>query len=1023
MNPSHHPLPVLRLPSALLRFWPAGGDDSQARQLARTFAGQPGVVQLEERLLAILPEKARENIFDDALAIGQAMLAELRRLGSADEISGILIFPGDLRVDGASNGGSVTAIEDELIVDLREKSPRFKSPGLFLTGYAASWLRGRFQFDSAGLFDGPSGRRVPIHRVLGEAPQLGPWHNPELLGRQVKVQRPDVRMSLEAAKEGVLRINGPLGTGKSHLAWHFLLDQEGPKLWFRVRRSLFGTAGLARRLVTELQKLAPESLPADGGELRQPENLTPVRAAELLSVWLDNTCRQLGATLWIACDVIQSAVDEDLDLLANLLARRGSVFRMLLISRSGGPVISQLVDLPQVEVPPMSEEEYGSLCQQMFAGLSMGDAIENRMREAANGYPFALEEGLTDLVHRGLVKRVYGSFFYSGPSDIDYNPSRRLVRHVAAEVERLGESLPLRILAAAGQAVPPEALTDACNSFGVEMAPGWHHAFTGAGWLGPSSSAWGEGLDFVCPAYGRSLLDTVAEESVEHLRQALGQAMISETSQQELTWQTYQLMEGSVEAVSSLIQLSKKADTPEARQELFQALEKEYRLHVSRSGDPATELEILWKLLPLGHRIGRLNQLEKELSRALELAVNDPTRFAALALVKAEHDQDEGRPQEAIKGVQSALMAAEGGDDQRRALIVIRLGVLFLRQERMDDVRRIFGDLLRLAGKTSVGATCRYHLGEAALFERDLEKAEKYHRRALKYRREHGPVKAQSASLSANGNVALAIGDYPTALSHFQEAEKILSGEGPEELATALLGQGRVRGMLGHATAGSAPLRRALEILEDRGTRVDIEVARMALARNHFDLEQYGKALELAREAHFKLSLLPASSLLADGAQLIGEILFQMQQPEEAEDHFKDAMRLHFKQGRRQSAAFDSSWLLELALARADRPEITRRSTDLEPVVEGLVNPIHGELLHFRLFKAFWWLRERGEATRDPIEYLRAGHRELMRKLGYLDPQDRNEFLFNVKGNQDILNKAVEHDLSMPSFSGAALVS
>ena len=119
---------------------------------------------------------------------------------------------------------------------------------------------------------------------------------------------------------------------------------------------------------------------------------------------------------------------------------------------------------------------------------------------------------MTDLVHRGMIRRVYGSFFYSGPTDVGYEPSRRLVRHVTAEVERIGNSLPLRILAAAEQAVPASHLVTACAGFGVELAPGWDGTFTSSGWLSKAESVWGEGLAFTCPAYRQALFETIRAE-------------------------------------------------------------------------------------------------------------------------------------------------------------------------------------------------------------------------------------------------------------------------------------------------------------------------------------------------------------------------------------------------------------------------------------------------------------------------------------------------------------------------------
>jgi tetratricopeptide (TPR) repeat protein len=1018
-------LPALQLPSAFLSFWPAGdpaaGDpagDARMVQVIRAYADRQGVAQLDERTLALVPEQSREHVFDDALGLGKAILAHLKKIGAEGEVAGVLVYPGELRVDGTS----LSAIDDELMSDLAKRPPRFKSLGMFLTGYAARWLRSRFQFDSAGLYEGPSGRRVPMHRVLGEAPLLSPWHNPELLGRQVKVVRPQVHLDLQRSNDGVLRVLGPLGSGKSHAVWHFLLEQEGPKLWFRVRRSLFGTAGLARRLVTELHRLAPESLPAgSGGELRRPEALTPLRAAELLSVWLDNTCQQLGATLWIVCDVVQSAVEGDLDLLANLLDRRKAVFRMLLISRSGGGLISQLDDLPQMVIPPMDEEELESLSEQLFNGLSLDQAIAERLTEASGGSPFALEEGLTDMVHRGLIRRVYGSFFYSGPSDTLYTPSRRLVRHVTAEIERLGHSLPLRILAAAEQAVPVSHLETACATFGVELPPGWETAFTGSGWLTHADSAWGEGLSFLCPAYRQALGETVSADSIENLRQALGQAMVSDTtSSQDLTWQTYQLMAGTEDALHSLLRLSKNANTAAAREEIFEALEREYRLHRSRDGDESTELDLLWKLLPLGHRLGKLSQLEDELERSLQLASGDETRFAALALVKAEHDQSQGRHRDAIKGIQAALLASEGADDPRRALILLRLGKILVRQEESGQVRRLFTDLLGLAGSSALGASCHFYLGEAALLERDLAAAEAHHEKALTMRRQQDQPKPLAASLAANAAVTLTGGNYPGAFQLYSQAKEILA-DSDDELADILLGMGRAQGHLGDSTAATPNLRRALELRQARGYPADIASARLALAKNHLDLGHLDLGLKEARRAHFDLSLLPTSTELGNAALLLGQVLFHSRQPEEAEDCFREACRVHLRYKRRQAVALDSSWLLQLALERNDKSEILSRSAELESMAE-IGDPIQGDMVFYRLFLAFEWLRKRGTAARDPIEYLRGAHRELMRKLGFLEPQMRHQFLFNVREHQELLNAAAENQISMPSFSATAII-
>ena len=94
----------------------------------------------------------------------------------------------------------------------------------------ADTTEARFRFYSAGLVIGTVG-----HILAGEA-ELA---NGQLDAALAKDSDANLRAHaplLEVASQGVLRILGPMGSGKSHAVWHYLLEQEGPKLWFRVGR-------------------------------------------------------------------------------------------------------------------------------------------------------------------------------------------------------------------------------------------------------------------------------------------------------------------------------------------------------------------------------------------------------------------------------------------------------------------------------------------------------------------------------------------------------------------------------------------------------------------------------------------------------------------------------------------------------------------------------------------------------------------------------------------------------------------
>jgi hypothetical protein len=187
-------------------------------------------------------------------------------------------------------------------------------------------------------------------------------------------------------------------------------------------------------------------------------------------------------------------------------------------------------------------------------------------------------------------------------------------------------------------------------------------------------------------------------------------------------------------------------------------------------------------------------------------------------------------------------------------------------------------------------------------------------------------------------------------------------------------------------------------------------------------LEKLDEALTEARLAYFRLCLLPPSSLRGDAERLLGRILLRQRQKEEALERFQDAQSTHLARRNTLAAAVNTSWLLELAIQRNDQAAIVDYTTELADTLEDLPHPLHGELLHFRLYRAFHWLRERSAPAHDPIEYLRKAYQELIRKTGFLAPQLRHRFLFSIREHQDLLNAATAQQIPLPAFSPVAVM-
>lgn len=1018
----------LKLPVAFLRFWPGDGDHQWALVVAEKFARTPGIAHLENGLFAALPTSGHGDVFETAIRLGGLLLGRLLRGGTGREISGILIFPGEIVV----RGKQLEVVDEMLLADLDKKAPHLPPQGLFLTGYSTSSLTQRYRFEGVDLYNAPSGRRFQFFRLLGEMkPSARPWHNPEVLGRVVEaIPRHEAESGFAARIEeataaperatGIL-LRGPLGCGKTRLARQ-VLDRLGqPVLWSDAGYALPGSGELARHLLDGLFRLAPKALPIATGELRRPETLENSHALDLIVQALRSARQELGTSPWLVCDPANSLGYTDQELLGDLLADSSlrGLCRFLVIDRTGPPAEVSQGDLLPFDLPPMTEEESATHRQRLLAGLGFDTGTEAMLGEAARGNPLALEEGLLALLHQGLIRRVYGSYFFDGQTETGFSPSASWIRYVEAEARRLGTALPLRLLAAAKLTVPVQQLASACADLGRKPAPGWEEPYLEAGWLNFTHSAWGAGLGFTSEALRSAFSATLPVESAAALRHALGRVMaVDSPGSPANDWQAYRLLAGSPDALPSLLDFSRDSLDASTREELFEALVNEYLLLRQRGGDPKVEIRLLWSMLPMSRHLGRLQELEKELDHAIELtAESDLRRHSAFLTLKADLDLEKARFQEAEAGLRQALIASEGNDERHRAKIFIRLGDLLMRRERWGEAREMFEALLNVVerqGHRELVATSHFYLGNVALAQRQLAEAFEHHQESLRTRRELGLKSSLGASFSALGAVSLVLGDYAKALLFYQEAEQALGqAKGRrEELSIARRGSGRALNHLGDYAAAANALRRALEISDGHDV-VNEASARLDIANNLLDLGHGGDALEEARQAHFQLSLIPEITVLGDAERMLGQILLAQRHWVECQQALENALRIHRHHQDNHAEAVDISWLLELALIQGDRESILHRGMQLDELLVDLTFPDRSELLYFRLYKAFWWLAQKQLKVPDPIEYLRKAKEELVRKTGFLEPEQRHIYLFQIKDHEELLEATAKHDLSM----------
>ncbi len=1019
------PLPR-RLPCAGLRVWWAEG----AAPVAHPLAVVPGVHELSPGFFAVAPLAGDAAVFDTALHLASS-LAETA--GEPTELRA-LVFPAEIRVSGRS----VEAVSDFLVRDLEAAAPELTAPGVYLTSRAAKMLEHPQELITGGEYRGPSGKVLPLVLAAGRQLDTLPWRNRELFERRSEfAPRPELDAELtELARAPSAAVAGPLGCGKTRLVWEHLARGESTFLWMRARSERapepsLGVQILAQILDPTSSQRADPRHPASLGDAfddatrtrlaswRESTGLGEAEAlAGMVELIVDRVFGRGRRPLTLVCDDAHQATREDSRFLLQLrqLPHLGSRFRLLVIGRRGPGWGKELDALPTLEVPPLRAEQMRRLADRVTAGLSLPSEVEERIVAASGGHPLAFEEGLLSLIHNRSLRRIYGSFFFGGDPSAGFLPSARLVRHVEAEVSRLGPGLPVQLLAAVRIPVPASELSAACSLLGEASGPGWEEPLLAAGLLTAAGSPWGPGLEFACPGYAAAFRHTLPDEIEGGMRKRLGELLAARGGRGEAQWSAYQLLAGSPEAVEPLLGAARSSFAAQIpREELLHALGEELHLLRGRGGNPKLELELLWRLLPLARRMGRLNQFAEDLSRGVDLATSEPSQLLALASLKAELDREAGRFQEAEATIQRALKAAAGGDQRRQGLLLIQLGRLFMRRSRFREARELFHNLetaMHRSGSSALAATCRFFLGNIALRQGRPTAAREHHEAALEERRRQNLLRPVGSSLSALGAVAIALGNYPLAIDYYSQARELLEQHGREgEESFALLGLARALARLGDYTGASQPVRRALALRVGRDDVAGEALARLAVAENFLDLGQPERSLEEARKAHFQLSMLSADLQLAEAEETLGKIRFRQRKLKDAKRHFSAALITRKQEADPLATGLCVAWLLETCIALEDAPGVQQQAADLKEIVTRLGDHDLIDILNFRLFRGLDWLSRAGHKVGDPLPFLRRAYEKVLSKAAHLDPEQRHRFLFQIPESQGILEAATRYGL------------
>ena len=177
--------------------------------------------------------------------------------------------------------------------------------------------------------------------------------------------------------------------------------------------------------------------------------------------------------------------------------------------------------------------------------------------------------------------------------------------------------------------------------------------------------------------------------------------------------------------------------------DLLAALGRELTALREQAGEDKTELALLLNVIPLALRLGRLKNLEEEISRALDLAADhgDPPSRLTVSRLKADLDRRQGRLGGAEETLLEALKSAGAADQEGKTALLLQLGRLLIEQRRQGEAEKLFRQILDSTTDGDrfvdprLAATCHFYLGNLALQRNRLAAAGEHHRTALAERR------------------------------------------------------------------------------------------------------------------------------------------------------------------------------------------------------------------------------------------------------------------------------------------------
>ncbi|HPK66892.1 MAG TPA: hypothetical protein PKX99_09910, partial [Thermoanaerobaculia bacterium] len=184
----------------------------------------PGAAVLAEGLYALFPAPGDPAVVDAAVRLARQQI-----VAGNGQKPAALVFAGAVR----SGATGYLPVADPLLEALARHPPVLAAGGVFLTARAAQSLEEGYRLVAVPDYVDDGGKRFPLFALGAARTAPVPFRNAEVLHRRLAwVPRPESEeLRLTFAEAPVIRLTGPLGVGKSRLAWESLRGSKARILW------------------------------------------------------------------------------------------------------------------------------------------------------------------------------------------------------------------------------------------------------------------------------------------------------------------------------------------------------------------------------------------------------------------------------------------------------------------------------------------------------------------------------------------------------------------------------------------------------------------------------------------------------------------------------------------------------------------------------------------------------------------------------------------------------------------------